>query len=269
MKQRRYRVILESGLLSGPYSWAWVESRLDAKRYEALVSDRGATSAVDAVLREESYPAVLRRMLVQLGPVAPEDRFILVGHSVGGLLAQAHSRFFGAQAAGVVLVDPSPPEQFEPGSDPSHRYRYLNQTLLLRSLGSLLGRKLTATDTAGVCKLPTEARTEAMQTMKSPRFWFTGLSESVAAARHWTQAGFSSRAIAIPTAVVSSNVARNPSSLQGTFVSELLIAAELGREFVNPHANHESIVFDEAHSASINDAIDWVADTDTKGSESS
>ena len=257
----RFTVLFESGLLSGPFSWSWIAPRLEKDRYDQILIDRSTPSVVDAMLREQTYSAVRERLRAAVDIDALAAPLILVGHSVGGLLVQAHARYFGSIVAGVVLVDPSPPDQFLPGVDTSYEHLRLNQAILVRALQATFGRRPSDQELAGVRQLPPEVTVRVEALMRRPRFWVDAYRESRAAARYWVEVGLAPLHNDTVTAVVSSGVARVESSLQARYIAGLLKRSANARELRGYDATHESIVFNERHSMLVNDAIDWVAAT--------
>lgn len=139
-------LLFESGLLSIPGVWDGITKKLPPET-QWYVNDRGAQSAFDAVLRQSDYPSVLTRLRKHMPSVGLDSPIIVVGHSVGALLARAHANALGARVGGLVLIDPAPPAQFERGVDQVYHYLRLRQSLALQALRSMLriprtGRKL-------------------------------------------------------------------------------------------------------------------------------
>lgn len=147
--------LFENGAVSGSYSWKWVADRLP-EGVTPLTYDRGASSLFDAVFRRMDYPSVLARVKEGLGAYTDCD-VIVIGHSIGGLLARAHANALGSRAIGLVLVDASPPGQFQPGVDQEWRYLRMNQSLLVHALSSAVGRPLQEELTEDMWRLPSEA----------------------------------------------------------------------------------------------------------------
>jgi pimeloyl-ACP methyl ester carboxylesterase len=105
-------VIFESGLdANGALSWYKVQNEVAAftracsySRAGILWSDRSGERRNAAAVAQD-----LHRLLLGAGESPP---YVLVGHSMGGPYAVSFTRRFGADVAGLVLVDPSHPEQF-------------------------------------------------------------------------------------------------------------------------------------------------------------
>jgi pimeloyl-ACP methyl ester carboxylesterase len=105
-------VVLESGLdYMGSLSWAAVHDSIAAttrvcaySRAGMLWSDRSKVPFSTASVATDLHAA-----LTAAGERAP---FVMVGHSIGGPYVLAFTNAYPADVAGLVLVDPSHPDQF-------------------------------------------------------------------------------------------------------------------------------------------------------------
>lgn len=105
-------VVFESGLASPLELWGWVQPAV-AEVAPTVTYDRadiGRSDAVPGPRTAERATADLRRLLAVLDITGP---LVLVGHSYGGLLLRDFARRHPDRVAGVVLVDPTHPEQLE------------------------------------------------------------------------------------------------------------------------------------------------------------
>lgn len=254
MTAPRIVLLLESGAISGTHSWSWVERRLPSD-VAVVVADREATSFFDAAFRRMDYRSVLERIRPQLLQDLP---VLVVGHSIGGLLARAHANALGGRVVGMVLIDPSPPSQFAPGVDQDFQYLRLNQSLFFRVTRSMLGRQPTAAETADFPHLPPTAQTRAVRMLKQPRYWMNAYRESRSAGFRWLDSALFPDVEDRPVAVVSSDVSLREQSLQNIFEQNILRASTNSRRFRASGASHATVLFDEQCSVAVNDAIDWV-----------
>lgn len=106
-------VILEAGLdIVGSQTWTPIQSRI-AETTRVCSDDRAGIlwSEPRAEPRDANRIAgELQGLLRAAGETPP---YVLVGHSLGGLLVRVYTHRFPAEVAGVVLVDASHPRQFE------------------------------------------------------------------------------------------------------------------------------------------------------------
>lgn len=104
-------VVFEAGLsIDGSLSWAAVQPAV-AQRTRACSYSRAGlmwSDASDAPRSAKQVAQDLHEALVRAGERGP---FVLVGQSLGGLYATTFTRYFGSEVAGLVLVDPSHPDQ--------------------------------------------------------------------------------------------------------------------------------------------------------------
>ena len=106
-------VVFEAGLsVDGSLSWSAVQPKVAAHTRACAYSRAGLMWSDPSNAPPGARQAVrdLRAALANAGERGP---FVLVGQSLGGLYSVGFTRDFGAEVAGLVLVDPSHPEQVE------------------------------------------------------------------------------------------------------------------------------------------------------------
>jgi pimeloyl-ACP methyl ester carboxylesterase len=250
-------VVFEPGILSGRFAWAWVTDRLPSGAI-SVVNDRGGLGTFDILFRRLDYRAVRQRLQIQLDALASSSSIVLVGHSIGGLLARAHANSLGARCAGLVFVDPSPPEQFDPAADTQYQALRLQQLLWLRAWRNVVPSTPRPADVAIAELLPERAAQDAIERLTDHRFWLNAYREARAAASCWSDAAVFPEVEQLPVAVVSSSVSTDPNSIQSAFEQRLLDSAPSNIHIPNRHASHETILYDREHSLAVSDAIAWV-----------
>jgi len=120
-------VVFEAGLsIDGALSWSAVQPKVAAHTRACAYSRAGWmwSDPADAAPTLARVAHDLRAALAGAGETGP---FVLVGQSLGGLYSLGFVRAFGDQVAGLVLVDPSHPEQVERVA------AYMTETRSLRS----------------------------------------------------------------------------------------------------------------------------------------
>ncbi|MDX2152624.1 MAG: alpha/beta hydrolase [Bryobacteraceae bacterium] len=103
-------VVLEAGLTSMSAQWAWIQPEL-AKLTRVVSYDRAGLGWSDCCGDpRDARTAVshLRRLLTAAGIPGP---YLLVGHSLGGLLMRLFASEYREDVCGLVLVDSVHPEQ--------------------------------------------------------------------------------------------------------------------------------------------------------------
>ncbi|HKV23011.1 MAG TPA: alpha/beta hydrolase [Candidatus Acidoferrum sp.] len=109
-------VVLEAGLMSTVLSWSELQRRL-ARRYRVVSYDRAGLGWSDAGPLPRTADRIVTELhrLLQRAGVAPP--YILVGHSFGGLTMPLFAARFPEETAGMVLVDPVAPAEWNPPSE--------------------------------------------------------------------------------------------------------------------------------------------------------
>ncbi len=105
-------VVFETGLAGSKETWDQVFAEI-GKSHAVFAYNRpgvGRSTAAGTPRDGGVIVAELRALLVQRGARPP---YVLVGHSAGGLYMQFYARRYPQEVAGLVLVDPTHPTQFE------------------------------------------------------------------------------------------------------------------------------------------------------------
>jgi len=109
-------IVLEAGLMSTILSWTELQKEL-AKSHRVVSYDRAGLGWSDLGPMPRTAQRIVDELheLLQSAAIAPP--YILVGHSFGGLIMPLFSARFPAEVAGVVLVDPVVPAEWNPPSE--------------------------------------------------------------------------------------------------------------------------------------------------------
>ncbi|QGW81305.1 alpha/beta fold hydrolase [Variovorax paradoxus] len=106
-------VVFESGLsVEGSLSWSAVQPKI-AAHTRACAYSRAGLMWSDSSRAPHSARQVAQDLHAALTKAGERGPFVLVGQSIGALYAIGFTRHFGPEVAGLVLVDPSHPEQVE------------------------------------------------------------------------------------------------------------------------------------------------------------
>lgn len=105
-------VVFESGLGDGLSPWGEVAKRVSARTQVLTYSRAGYGRSTPSRAQREpaTLAAELDQLLQALGLPAP---YVLVGHSIGAQYVQAYAAAHPDRVAGLVLVDPTHPDQLE------------------------------------------------------------------------------------------------------------------------------------------------------------
>ncbi|KAM9866642.1 hypothetical protein ACIFOC_00848 [Leucobacter aridicollis] len=129
-------VVFENGLGAAMEGWDWVASELSMD-YDTLTYHRSGYGATTSVLPPEQLVSSLLTRYNSIG-----SPLILVGHSIGGLVARLNlSRNVGLrnQAVALILIDSTDENGLQGLAASEEKIGSIRQSLLIESLGSALG----------------------------------------------------------------------------------------------------------------------------------
>ena len=251
-------VILEAGLGAMSSGWCWIQTEIE-KFTHVISYDRAGLGWSDA---DTAHPSGLRiawrlhKLLQASGITGP---YVLVGHSMGGLLVRVFANQYPDEVVGMVLVDASHPDQYE--RHPAIR-RHMHSGFQLLKKAPLLTRfgyvRLTELFHSQADGLPVRQRLEAEAFLSSHRHVTTALNESLAwnglCAEVRCSRGLGNK----PLAVVSAgrDVLPGAADLQ----AELAALATTSMHRVIDGATHVTLVTHQDHAISVVEAIRQVVE---------
>jgi pimeloyl-ACP methyl ester carboxylesterase len=105
-------VVLETGLGAESAEWERVQREVEqfthVFRYDR--ANRGQSDAAPKPRSAEDAVSDLHALLIAAKLPAP---YVLVGHSLGGIIVRLYAHHYPSEVAGLVLVDPAHEDQFE------------------------------------------------------------------------------------------------------------------------------------------------------------
>lgn len=108
-------IVLESGLMSTVLSWSHLQRKL-AESYRVVSYDRAGLGWSDCGPMPRTADRIVDELHTLLHRAAIPPPYVLVGHSFGGLTMPLFAARFPDEAAGMVLVDPVVPAEWNPPS---------------------------------------------------------------------------------------------------------------------------------------------------------
>ena len=103
-------VVLEHGAFGCAADWAVVQERLGAKGLRSLAYDRAGLGHSDPGPKPRDGRAIVADLAALLRELDEPGPYVLVGHSMGGLMVRLFALTHPDRSAGVVLVDAVVPE---------------------------------------------------------------------------------------------------------------------------------------------------------------
>ena len=107
-------VILESGFGSPASVWGKVQSEV-AKFTRVCSYDRAGLGASEPVPAPRTVVAVTEELHALLTKAKVPGPYVLVGHSLGGMLARIYASYYPSEVAGMVLVDSAHEDEADRG----------------------------------------------------------------------------------------------------------------------------------------------------------
>jgi pimeloyl-ACP methyl ester carboxylesterase len=192
-------VVFESGLMSTVLSWQGMQEEL-AATFRVISYDRAGMGWSDL----GPFPRTADRIVDELHLLLERARipppYLLVGHSFGGLTMPLFAARYSSEVAGVVLVDPVAPAEWNPpsqndrkrirvGSNVCRRAAALSHFGILRFILLLLHSGASRVGNRLVRLISKDAPADSAST-SSPWFWSLPANERAMAAVFWIQQKF-------------------------------------------------------------------------------
>ena len=103
-------IVLEHGAFGCAADWAEVQQRLAAKGLASLAYDRAGLGHSDPGPKPRDGTSIVSDLAAALKAEGEAGPFVLVGHSMGGLMVRLYALTHTRQVLGVVLVDAVTPD---------------------------------------------------------------------------------------------------------------------------------------------------------------
>jgi len=102
-------IVLQAGAGLFSSGWQWVQDEL-ASTHRVCSYDRSGLGWSELVTGPHDGQSIVRRLRELLAAAGEDTSFVLVGHSLGGVLARLHYRDYPGDLLGLVLIEPGNPE---------------------------------------------------------------------------------------------------------------------------------------------------------------
>ncbi|MET9919724.1 alpha/beta fold hydrolase [Streptomyces sp. NPDC006435] len=253
-------VVFENALLSAMPEWFWVTDHLGSS-VPFLAYDRSGTGwSPRAPRRTPSAAGDHARRLRQLLEAAElPPPYVLVGHSVGGLLIRGFAAEHPTEVAGLVFVDASHPDQFERSRVQRESLPVFRQNLLLGRVRAATGGMYRALECSHITRLPESVAETTRRRLARPGPWAGAAHELNRCLHGWNDEARGLTTVGTaPVAVVTAGRTVRGDAVHGRLQEELAGLSEVGRHEVVEKAGHEDLVMDRVHARVVADAITWV-----------
>ena len=250
-------VIFEAGAGAHSDLWAWIQPAI-AEHATAVSYDRAGLGWSDRSDNgPDPYAVVgdLRDALAARGLPGP---YVLVGHSLGAHYVRAFADTHPEDVVGMVLVDPSHEEQSVITGAPEDMGMMFTAFRVAARLGILRFYNPMVTD---VHALPEPQRSRALSHLASTGTVRQFVAEMRAIDEIGAQLPTESEALGdLPLRILIATESANPGDQQmiaawAELKAEMPALSQQGEALVFAQANHQSIVTEEEHAASVAEVI--------------
>jgi pimeloyl-ACP methyl ester carboxylesterase len=257
-------VILEAGLSAMSSVWGWIHPEV-AKFTQVFSYDRaglGWSDRADVPFSGLNVATQLHDILQASGISPP---YVVVGHSMGGLLVRIFADLYPDEAAGMVLVDASHPDQYTRNPDirrfMNSGFKLLRKIPILTKLGYV---RLTGCLNCQADGLPGRQRAEAHVFLSSHSHFCTTLHESLAWEKICSEVRRAGNIGNKPLAVLSAGRDLLPGSLE--LQGDLGTLSSDSTHRIIEGATHVTLITHREHALSVVESIRQVVDKARKGS---
>lgn len=192
-------IVLESGLMSTVLSWTETQREL-SRSYRVVTYDRAGLGWSDAGPMPRTAERVVDELHSLLERAGFPPPYVLVGHSFGGLTMPLFAARYPEETAGMVLVDPVVPAEWNPPSEQDRRRVEIGSTVcrraaLLTRVGVIRFVAFLLTSRAkklagSLVRLISRGTPVESGSVSSPWFWNLPSDERAMAAVFWLQEKF-------------------------------------------------------------------------------
>lgn len=251
-------VVFENGLAAPATQWGWVMRGLRPGT-PCLAYDRPGVGWSEASRRRPDPDEAATRLLGLLREVGLKPPYILVGHSVGGLLIRCFARRHPELVGGMVFVDSSHPEQFSRSPKQREALPWIRQRLATTQAQAAAGLLKYSGRTDQMNGLPDDLAAATRDCVSHPRIWGTARRELAESQRTWSaDASLLPSSASKPVAVVTAGETVRSDPLHTGLQQELALLSKVSRRDVVSDAGHESLVLAEKYAPRVVEAVEWV-----------
>ena len=234
-------VVLEHGAFGCAADWAVVQEKLAAKGVRSIAYDRAGIGHSDPGPAPRDGRAVVADLASLLRALGEPGPYVVVGHSMGGLMARLFALTYPESVVGLVLVDAVTPDVMKTPAGP-HAVRAFGGMLRWVSRGAQFGMMHPVSFVSGnLIGLTGEAAVEKRRIHASGAH-ARGAAEEVA---RWPatseQAAEGELPADLPVAVVTAGAARKSAWLK-TIQAVPALASRHGYVEHVAHANHANLL---------------------------
>jgi len=247
-------VILESMANGEAVNWAWVQPEV-AKATRVCSYDRAGSGWSDLSpkpFRPQEAAADLHALLSRVGVNGP---YILVGHSLGGVIVRQFAADHPSDVVGIVLLDSAHPDQYERHPEYLNKIEDMMPVFQVAPLMARLGlmRLYVAGGGFDFGELPVRQKAELMAAWSTSKHWDSQLAGIRAVRSFYAEAHSLGNLGDLPLVVISAG--DNPTVGWDELQVELAALSSNSVHRIVEGATHESLAFNPQDAGAASQAI--------------
>ncbi|NGO06517.1 alpha/beta fold hydrolase [Streptomyces sp. HC44] len=252
-------VVFENGLASPSTEWGWVLNSLGPDT-PYLAYDRSGTGWSATAREPQDAQAVSEHLLALLTELGLKPPYVLVGHSIGGLLIRSFARRNPELTGGLVFLDATHPEQFRRSLHQRESLPWIKQRMIAARLQASVGLLPGARSADKMGILPGELVPATRACMAQPRIWGTASRELNQMQRSWSaDAALLPRSPSTPVAVLTAGETAHNDPVHLELQQELAQLSDVSRHDVVDQAGHDTVVLSKPHTGRVVASIEWAS----------
>jgi pimeloyl-ACP methyl ester carboxylesterase len=257
-------VVLDTMAGGSLVNWAWIQPALE-KTVRVCSYDRAGDGWSERGPGDFDLHRASSDLYALLSRASETGPFVLVGHSLGGLIVRRYAADHPADVAGVVLVDASHSHQFIRHPEYLDEARDMSRLVRIAPLLARFGLMRLYVRSGGITfdGLPPQARDELLAAWSAPKHWRAEAASLASLEVIFRQAQDLDGLGSLPLAVVTAG--RNDLNGWTSLQSDLAALSTESVHVVIDDATHASLAFDPAHAARVAAVILEVASRASRG----
>ncbi|MFD8383907.1 alpha/beta fold hydrolase [Streptomyces sp. NPDC059679] len=250
-------VVFENGMACPATEWGWVLAELGSSTgYVAYDRPGIGWSAAASVPRDAEWSSAGLRGL--LAAVDARPPFLLVGHSVGGVLIRCFARRHPELVAGLVFVDSSHPDQLRRSPGQRQTLPWVRQQVTATWLRAMAGTLHQREEYRPFGSLPDGMAEATERRMAAPGTWWATRQEMRYWQHSWSPDAAQLSATFQPVAVLTAGETVRADPAHTALQRELAALSAVSRHDFVTDAGHDALVMAPEHAPRVVEGIEWV-----------